>query len=161
MNSNNLPETFQEHKGISYVGITTCFICHDGAGHIFMAKRSNEARDEQGTWDIGGGGLDLGLSAKDNVIKEVQEEYAAAAQSVDFLGYRDVFRTLPTGQETHWLALDFLVKVDPDEVRINEPHKFDDSGWFTLDTMPKPLHSQLPYVLDKHADELRKVLEAS
>jgi 8-oxo-dGTP diphosphatase len=161
MNSNNLPETFQEHKGISYVGITTCFICHDGAGHIFMAKRSNEARDEQGAWDIGGGGLDLGLSAKDNVIKEVQEEYAATAQSVDFLGYRDVFRTLPTGQETHWLALDFLVKVDPNEVRINEPHKFDDSGWFTLDTMPEPLHSQLPYVLDKHESELRKVLEAS
>jgi 8-oxo-dGTP pyrophosphatase MutT (NUDIX family) len=160
MNGDNLTEAFQEHKGINYVGVTTCFICHDDTGRIFMAKRSDEARDEQGKWDIGGGGLDLGLSAKGNVIKEVQEEYAATAQSVDFLGYRDVFRTLPTGQETHWLALDFLVKVDPNEVRINEPHKFDDSGWFTLDTMPELLHSQLPYVLDKHKDELHKVLGA-
>ncbi len=159
MNSNNVPEFSQDSKGINYVGIATCFICHDGAGRIFMAKRSKEARDEQGKWDIGGGGLDLGLSAKDNVIKEVQEEYAATAQSVDFLGYRDVFRTLATGQETHWLALDFLVKVAPDEVRINEPHKFDDSGWFTLDTIPEPMHSQLPYVLDEHKAELHKCLK--
>ena len=161
MNGDNLPEMLQKHKGINYVGITTCFICHDGAGHIFMAKRSDEARDEQGKWDIGGGGLDLGLSAKDNVIKEVQEEYAATAQSVDFLGYRDVFRTLPSGQETHWLALDFLVKVNPNEVRINEPHKFDDSEWFTLDTLPEPLHSQMSYVFDTYRDELHRTFKNS
>ena len=161
MKSDSLAEMLQEHKGISYVGITTCFICHDGAGRVFMAKRSNEARDEQGKWDIGGGGLDVGLSASDNVIKEVQEEYAATPQSVDFLGYRDAFRTLPSGQDTHWLALDFLVKVDPNEMRINEPHKFDDSGWFTLGAMPVPVHSQLSYVLDKYKDELHKVFESS
>jgi hypothetical protein len=32
------PETLRKHKGISFVGITTCFICHDGNGNIFMAQ---------------------------------------------------------------------------------------------------------------------------
>ena len=36
------------------------------------------------------------------------------------------------------------------EVRIGEPEKMDELGWFTLDALPEPLHSQflpqLPYL---------------
>ena len=123
-----------------------------------MAKRSQAARDEKGRWDIGGGGLDWGLTAEENVIKEVQEEYAATPLKVDFLGYRDVFRTLPDATQTHWLALDFAVLVDADDVMINEPHKFDDSGWFTLDKLPKPLHSQILDTFRKNKAILERVL---
>lgn len=156
---NALPEDIlRTHKGVSFVGVTTCFVCHDGSGNIFMAKRSQEARDEKGCWDIGGGGLDWGLTAEQNVIKEVQEEYAAIPKAVEFMGYRDVFRNLPDGTETHWLALDFAVLIDPKTAKINEPTKFDDAGWFTLDSLPSPLHSQIITTLNKNMPVLRYIL---
>lgn len=151
-------ELIRSHKGVSFVGVTTCFVCHDGNGKIFMAKRSNKARDEKGTWDIGGGGLDWGLTAEQNVIREVQEEYTAIPQEVEFMGYRDVFRTLTDGTETHWLALDFAVQLDPADVKIGEPDKFDDAGWFTPGDLPVPLHSQILATLDKNKIALHRIL---
>ena len=156
---NKLPkDSVRLHKGISFVGVTTCFICHDGTGRIFMEKRRNKARDEKGCWDVGGGGLDWGLTAEQNVIKEVQEEYTAVPLEVEFMGYRDVFRTLADGTKTHWLALDFAVRLDPADVKVGEPDKFDDSGWFGLDSLPTPLHSQILETFDKNKFALQRIL---
>ena len=146
------------HKGVSFVGITTCFFCYDGKGRFFMAKRSNKSRDEQGTWEIGGGGLKWGLTAEDNMRREVKEEYNADVLKTDFLGYRDVFRELTDGTKTHWLGLDFAALVDPAQVQINEPEMFDDSGWFTLENQPTPLHSQQPVFIKQYAKQLKPFL---
>lgn len=151
-------ELLRQQKGVGYVGVITCFICHDGAGRIFMAKRSNKARDEQGTWDVGGGGLDWGVSAEENAKKEIAEEYGVTARDVKFLGYRDVFRKLPDGTKTHWLALDFVAHINREHVRINEPEKFDEAGWFTLDDLPTPLHSQNAHMFEKHQSQLTELL---
>ena len=35
-----------------------------------------------------------------------------------------------------------------------EPHKFDEIAWFTLDTMPTPVHSQFPEFLQKYRERL-------
>lgn len=152
------PELIRAHKGTSFVGVTTCFICHDGNGRIFMAQRSSNARDEQGTWDVGGGGLDWGFTAEKNATKEIQEEYGAMPSKLEFLGYRDVFRNLPDGRPTHWVSLDFVAELDAKDARINEPDKFDDSGWFTLDKLPIPLHSQIEYTLEKYEARLKLIL---
>lgn len=141
-------------KGADYVGITTCFICHDGSGRVFMAKRSQNARDEKGTWEIGGGGLDFGVTAIDNTRREIEEEFAAKPKEIEFLGYRDIFRNLEDGTPTHWVGLDFLAFLDSAETRINEPHKFDDSGWFKSIDFPEPLHSQIRVTLSKYASQL-------
>jgi 8-oxo-dGTP diphosphatase len=154
------PDSIRQHKGISFVGITTCFFCHDGKGKFIMAKRSQKARDEQGRWDIGAGGLKWGVTAEDNVRREVLEEYNVIAKNVETLGYREVFRTREDGEKTHWLALDFAVLVaNPLKIRIGEPDMFDDIGWFTLDTLPSPIHSQLQTHLDLYAPKL-KTLQA-
>jgi len=147
------PEVVRKHKGFSFVGVTTCFVCHDGKGNIFMAKRTKNARDEHDRWDTGGGGLKFGNTAVDNVIMEVSEEYSAIPQEIKFLGYRDVFRESPNGAPSHWLALDFSVLVNREDMKINEPDVFDDSGWFTLDNLPSPLHSQLGFLLDKFKEQ--------
>jgi len=148
------PDILRRHKGTSFVGITTCFVCHDGCGNIFMAKRSKNARDEHGNWDIGGGGLKWGITATDNVAREIKEEYSATPTEITFLGYRDVFRKLPDGTPNHWLALDFIALVNHDEVKINEPDMFDNSGWFKIDNLPTPLHSQLKILFEKYKPEI-------
>jgi ADP-ribose pyrophosphatase YjhB (NUDIX family) len=125
---------------------------------VILSKRSKNARDEHGRWDPGAGGLKHGRTLEENVRRELKEEYSVEPLSVDFIGYRDVFRELEDGTPTHWLAMDFAAKVDPSQVRINEPDIFDASGWFTLDKLPSPLHSQFDVFLHIHGDKLKGIM---
>jgi len=120
--------------------VSCVFICHDGAGKVLLARRSAGARDEPGTWDTGAGALEFGETFEAAVAREVAEEYATAPQEVTMLGVRNVVRTEPL---SHWVAVVFAVRVDPAEVRIGEPDKFDELGWFDPAALPSPLHSQL------------------
>jgi ADP-ribose pyrophosphatase YjhB (NUDIX family) len=151
----------RKHKGTSFTGISTVFFCHNGKGELFLTKRSTQARDEHGTWDPGAGALKHGLTLEDNVRRELLEEYNVSPLSIDFIGYRDVFRTDKNNNPTHWLAMDFAVKVDPKQVKIMEPEKVDDYGWFTLDNLPSPMHSQFNIFMQKHGTKLKALMSAS
>jgi 8-oxo-dGTP diphosphatase len=137
--------------GVGYIGVSVVFLCHDGNGRFVMAKRSELARDERGRWDIGGGAIEFGQTAEDALAAEIRQEYDVAAERSTFLGYRDVIR-----EQTHWLALDFAVLVDPATVRNNEPHKFDDIGWFTLAELPSPVHSGVSGFFARYPDALAR-----
>jgi 8-oxo-dGTP diphosphatase len=150
-------EELRKHKGTSFVGVTTCFFCYDKDGQVFMSKRSQKTRDEQGRWDFGGGGLKWGVFALENVKREVEEEYGAKALKVDFMGYRDLMRQLDDGTKTHWVALDFAVLVNHDDMKINEPDMMDDAGWFDIDNLPEPLHSQITIFVDKNKEQIQKL----
>ncbi len=141
-------------KGEDYVGTGIIYFCHDGQGNFLMNKRSINCRDEHGTWDCGGGGLELHDTVENTLKKEIMEEYCTEALESDFLGFRDVHRE-HAGNKTHWLMLDFKVLVDKDKVKNGEPHKFDDIGWFRLDNLPSPLHSQLASTLEKYKEKLK------
>lgn len=142
-------------KGIDYTGVCVVFACHDGQGRYVMDKRSMKARDEQGTWEFGGGGLEFGEQVEDMVRKEVLEEIGADVMSMEFLGYRDVHRN-PGGVKTHWIGLDFRVLVDPSQVRNREPDKFDDVAWFTVQEIVAMdnLQSQMQYFMNKYCEQL-------
>jgi 8-oxo-dGTP diphosphatase len=154
------PEILRKHKGISFTGISTVFYCHDGNGRVFLAKRSKNTRDEQGRWDPGSGGLKFGQSIEGNMLREVKEEYGVEPVKSEFVGYFDAFRNTPDGQPTHWLAMCFAVLVDPVQVKINEPDMVDDSGWFTLENLPSPLHSQFDVFMKKHGARLREIMSS-
>lgn len=151
-------QVVRAHTATSFVGVTTSFLCYDKSGEFVMAKRSKNARDEHGTWDQGGGSLDWGITAQENVRREVLEEYGATAQKIDFLGYFDLFRKLPDGTPTHWLLLSFTVLVDRGQIKNCEPHKFDDIGWFTTSTFPTPLHSQQLPFFERYKERLQQYI---
>ncbi len=140
-------------KGIDYIGITVSYMCHDGKGNYLMNKRSINCRDEHGTWDFGGGGVDFGDTVDQTLHKEIKEEYCADVLSSKFISYFDIFRE-HEGKKTHWLSLVFLVEVDPKQVKNGEPHKFEEINWVTLDTIPTPLHTAWQYALPKIIDQL-------
>ena len=140
-------------KGVDFTGVTVVYCCHDGAGNILFARRSQNCRDEHGRWDIGGGGLEYGDRVEDTLRKEIAEEYCTNVLDHEFLGYRDVHRGSGSDR-THWIALDFKVLVDREKVKIGEPHKFDGLDWFRLDALPDPVHSQLPTFLSLYRDRL-------
>lgn len=140
-------------KGFDYVGVTTVTICHDGQGNYVLHKRSAKCRDEHGKWDCGGGGLEFGLSVEENLRKEIMEEYCTEVLDIEFLGYRDVHRE-HLGERTHWIALDYRVLVKPEMVKIGEPDKAEELGWFKLEDFPSDLHSQFPLFLERYRGRL-------
>ena len=140
-------------KGEDFTGVSIIYFCHDGQGNFLFNKRSKNCRDEIGNWDCGGGGLEFGDKVKDTLEKEIKEEYCADILEYEFLGYRDVHRET-SGKKTHWIALDFKVKIDKDKAKNGEPHKFDEIGWFKLDNLPSPLHSQMANCLNIYKEKL-------
>lgn len=140
-------------KGVDYTGVCVVFFCHDGRGRVLMHKRSNQCRDEHGCWDIGGGGAKFGEQILDGVRREIKEEYGVDALEIEHLGYRDVHRE-HEGKETHWIALDFKVLIDPELVVNGEPEKIEELDWFTMDSIPDPIHSQLQTFFDNYKDRL-------
>lgn len=147
-------------KGIDYPGVTVCMFCHDGKGNVFMNKRGTACRDEHGRWDICCGSVDLGENIEETIRKELAEEYHAEPLAIEFLGYRDVHRTNESGDKTHWIGLDFKVRIDPAIATNGEPHKFDEVQWFPINEFPNapsPLHSQLPLFFERYKFKLTAV----
>lgn len=143
----------KEGVGTEFTGVTIVFICHDGTGNFLLAKRSAGARDEQGRWEISGGGLKFGERVEDALVREVREEFCTIIKSQEFLGYRDLLRT-HNGRPTHWVTLDFLVEVDREKVAIGEPHKCDEIRWVKFGEWPEPLHSAFLKTIESHKDKL-------
>lgn len=154
-------DVIRQHKGVSFPGITTVFLCYDGKGRLLLSKRSPNTRDEQGRWEPGGGSLKLGQSVEESMLRELKEEYNADALEVTFVGYYDAFRSADDGTPTHWLAMCFAVRVDPEHVGIGEPDKIDELGWFTLDDLPQPMHSQFANYFNKYEDRIRELVAKS
>lgn len=149
-------DQLRKHKGISFPGVTTVFFCHDGKGRVLLARRSANARDEHGHWDPGAGGLKHGQSVIDNLKRELMEEYGVKPKKIDFIGYMDAFRKNVEGLDTHWLAMYFAVLVDPKKVQLKEPDILDKLGWFSLDNLPSPMHSQFEKFYSLHGETLKK-----
>jgi 8-oxo-dGTP diphosphatase len=140
-------------KGVDYPGVSIVFWCHDGKGNYVLHRRGPGARDENGKWDCGGGSLEVHENVLDCLRKEVREEYCTEPKSIEFLGYTDSHRS-HKGEKVHWVALAFRVLVDPDEVKIGEPHKFDDIGWFRVSHLPGPLHPTVVEEVEKYRAKL-------
>lgn len=140
-------------KGEDFPGVTIVFLCHDGTGRYLLNKRSVNCRDEHGRWCPGAGGLELHDTVEDTLRKELAEEYGTDVLEAEFLGFRDVHRE-HEGKKTHWITLDFKVRIDERKAHNAEPHKFDDFQWFRLEEFPEPLHSQFPAFLEVYKGRL-------
>ena len=135
-------------RGIDYPGITCVFFCHDGEGNFLMHKRSQNCRDEKGCWDVGGGAVEFGASLEETVEREVKEEYGTKPLDTIWVPTAETILRTQNGVDSHWLALLYVVLVDRDEVRIGEPEKMDELGWFRRDDLPNPRHSQFDRFLE-------------
>jgi 8-oxo-dGTP diphosphatase len=135
------PEHVDLRRGVDHIGVSASFVVHDGNGNVLLMKRGKHARDEQGRWDHVGGAIEFGETIEEAVRRECLEELCTEPLDMEFLMVYDAHRE-HEGQPTHWIAVMYVVKVDPKHVKIGEPHKIDEIGWFTSKTLPSPRHSQ-------------------
>ena len=128
-------------RGVDYIGVTVVFFCHDGEGNVLLQKRSMNCRDEQGRWDCGGGSMEFGEeSFESGVRREVLEELGVEPLAVKHMATTNVIRD-NNGMPTHWVAVVHAVKIPREGLRIGEPDKIDEIGWFPADALPENLHS--------------------
>lgn len=147
----------KETAGFDHVGITTPFYCigdrGPNCGKLLLGYRSAKCRDEHFKWDPGSGGLEHGLTPKENVRKEVLEEYGCEATIVGALPPHSIFRFMEhKGKQrlSHWLAIPFFVEVNPKKVRPAEPQKIPAVGWYSLETIPTALHTGFGITFQKY-----------
>lgn len=135
-----MKKSFDLKKGVDFIGVTCVFLCHDGKGNLLMHKRSKNCRDEIGRWDTGSGSLEFGETPEQGVAREIQEEYCVKPKRLKPCGVYNALRKNGT-VKTHWIAFLFVAEVDPKKVKIGEPDKMEELGWFPMDKLPRPLHS--------------------
>lgn len=140
-------------KGIDFIGVNCVFFCHDGAGKLLMHKRSTNCRDEHGTWDCGGGSMEHGETFEETIRRELMEEYCCEPLEIQYVVSKNVLRD-NAGVPTHWIANLHVVKVDPAQVKIGEPDKMEDIGWFSINELPSDMHS----MLELHLSEVKHLL---
>lgn len=142
MRSKRSYKKIDSKKGVDRIGICCVFFCHDGKGKILMHKRSRSCRDERGRWDCGSGSMEFGETFEECVRREIKEEYGIKPRALKLCGVTNVIRK--NGREkTHWIAVIFAAKVNSKNVKTSEPHKIKEIRWFSINKLPKPLHSML------------------
>lgn len=136
-----MKKSFDLKKGVDFIGVTCVFYCHDGKGNLLMHKRSKNCRDEHGRWDCGSGSMEHGETFNEVLKREIKEEYCVTPKKIQFCYVKNAIR-FHKKRRTHWVSIVFTAQVDPRKVKIGEPEKMDEIGWFPLKRLPKPLHSQ-------------------
>ena len=137
--------------GFDYIGVTTAFYCHDGEGRFLLHRRGPKARDERGKWDFGAGEMEFGETPVEAVMREVREEYGCQGWIDEMLPPHSVIREIE-GEKIHWLAIPFIVRVNPKSVKIVDTSKIDDWGWYQIKFLPSPLHPGPQITLDRHRE---------
>ncbi len=136
MMNNRLPK-----RGIDHIGVSAVAFVHDGKGSLLLQQRGEQARDERGCWDLCGGAVEFGDTIEETLRKELKEELSVEPLEMEFLTTYDAHR-VQNGVNTHWIVIVYAVRVSPSKVKIGEPHKISQLGWFTSRNLPEPLHSQ-------------------
>lgn len=151
-------EHYDLKKGVDFTGVNCVFYCTDGKGSILAQKRSQNCRDEQGTWDPGGGSMEFYEESFESVvIREVQEEYCLEVAKIELAGIRNILRE-NNGIKTHWVSIIFGVLVkDPENACVGEPDKAEEVRWFPLNNLPDNLHSQFLKSLEVARTTLEKL----
>src|SRR5512147_777390 len=137
-------------KGIDYIGVGVGAVIFDSRGHVFLAKRGREARNESGTWEFPGGGVEFGETLEHAIAREVREEYGI---EIEVLGLLDVVNHLIPEERQHWVSPTFLCRIAGGIPCIREPHKCDEIGWFAIDEIPE---EKLSLASKKILNSLRK-----
>lgn len=123
-------------EGHDYIGVGVGAVIFNDKGLLFLAKRGQAARNERGTWEFPGGGVQFGEPLIEAIKREIQEEYGIQIEIRELLG---VFDHILLEEKQHWISITYIASYLSGTPRINEPNKCESIGWFTIEDLPQPL----------------------
>ena len=130
------------------VGISV-YIIRDGK--ILLLKRKGS--HGEGTWCAPGGHLEFGESWKDCATREALEEANVTIRSIKFGAVtNDIFKK----ENKHYIMIAMVADYDSGIVKIMEPEKCTDIGWFKWSNLPKPLFLPMENLVKQSYDPTKK-----
>ena len=111
----------------------------DGRTRFLLGKRKGS--HGAGEWSLPGGHLEFNETLEACAIREVKEEVGIQVQRLYRLDAitNDIFRKEGKHYITIYMGCDYV----SGEVKIMEPDKCTEWGWFTWDSLPKPLFTPI------------------
>lgn len=122
--------------GFDVIGVGVGAMVFNDRGQVFLSQRGPKAKNERGTWEFPGGGVNFGETLADAIRREFLEEYGMVIEVEALLGVDD--HILPD-EGQHWVSPTFIARHVSGEPRIMEPEKCAAIGWFALESLPAPL----------------------
>lgn len=123
--------------GIDYIGVSVGAMIFNEKDELFLSKRSKNATNERGCWEVPGGKVDFGETLQDAVKREIKEEYGV---DIELIEQFPAANHLINAEKQHWVPTTFLAKIKSGQKpKIIEPDKCDAIGWFNLKKLPKPI----------------------
>jgi mutator protein MutT len=124
-------------KAIDYIGVSAGAMVFNAMDELFLAKRSQNCKNERGHWETPGGSVEFGETLEQAVKREMLEEYGAEIEIIEQFPAAD---HLIPAEGQHWVATTFLARFKTgQEPAIMEPDKCDEIGCFPLSKLPSPL----------------------
>ncbi|MFW9786902.1 MAG: NUDIX hydrolase [Candidatus Thorarchaeota archaeon] len=104
-----------------------------GPRGILLARRDKDPA--KGLWSIPGGGVELGETQNESVIREVKEETGIACEVLEFVSTADLISHDISGNvEYHFLLNHYLARALTEDTK---PETEDgEVGWFHPDRLP-------------------------
>ncbi len=141
-------------KGVDYIGVGVGAVIFDADGKVFLARRGKEARNETGKWEFPGGGVEFGETLERALAREVMEEYGF---EIDVRELLDVVNHIIPAEGQHWVSPSFVCRYRSGTPRIQEPHKCEEIGWFSVDRIPE---EELTIASKKSLESLKKKMQS-
>jgi len=103
---------------------------------VLLARR--DKAPGKGLWSIPGGGVELGETQVESVVREVEEETGVKCEVVDFVSTFDyISRDTSAGIEFHFLLNHYLARA---LTKATRPETVDgEVGWFHPDNLPEDM----------------------
>lgn len=123
--------------GIDYIGVAVGIFIINNDGKVFLSKRSQNATNERGSWEIPGGKVNFGETLENAAIREAKEEYDI---DIEITKQFPAQNHIILNEHQHWVPTSFLCKILGNKPpKIMEPDKCDEIGWFDFNNLPEPL----------------------
>jgi 8-oxo-dGTP diphosphatase len=103
-------------------------------GKFFIAKRGENARDDQGTWEFPGGKV-LPMETREAAMRRnIKDKYGIEVEIIKVL---DVYDVIDHEAGDHWVSTTYLCNHASDEPQNLIPEKCDEISWFDLAEISK------------------------
>jgi len=110
-------------------------------GKVFLAKRQGSHGED--AWASAGGHLETGETLEDCARREAMEELGVTVGELRYLCLSNII-----AYGKHYVDIEFLGDIGSQEPTLAEPEGFSESGWFPLDSLPRPLFQAVWHALD-------------
>ncbi|MHA2359807.1 MAG: NUDIX hydrolase [Candidatus Thorarchaeota archaeon] len=109
-----------------------------GSKGVLLVRRDKDPG--KGLWSIPGGGVELGETQEESVIREVSEETGVQCEVIDFVSTYDLISPDESGRiESHFLLNHYLARALTETITPEIPEA--EVGWFHLDDLPEDMAS--------------------